>query len=344
VSALAALPGERTEWSGTDVSADALAARLMRMNHDHARHAHGHAATRTLNLLVAPGGDVARAELDARLAGLRTRHPSRTIVLHAHAAERLDATLAIECAIGAQAGGTGWCHDAVELRADAERLRHADSLVHPLLVGGLPIVLWLPGAGANPAESALARLAEAIVLDSNAALATGSPASAFARALPLTAAARVRDLAWLRLARWRQRVASRFDDPAARALLGAVDRLELRFGGADAATPLLLAGWIAARAGWTLTHMHGGERWEGEARRRDGARVALALGCPPGDDAPAGIHALTLRAADAEVRIVEPVAELDPARAFAAALGGFDESAPGYAPALRAIASGLDVA
>jgi len=150
----------------------------------------------------------------------------------------------------------------------------------------------------------------------------------------------VRDLAWLRLARWRQRVAAHFDDPATRALLPAVERIELACAGEDAAMPLLLAGWVAARAGWTLSALaqcDGG--WRGTAQRPGGGSVLLLLGSPRA--ACSGIHALTFQTADRSIGIVEPVAEPGDARTFAAALSTFDESSPGYAPALAALLKGL---
>ncbi|HEU4703989.1 MAG TPA: glucose-6-phosphate dehydrogenase assembly protein OpcA, partial [Conexibacter sp.] len=160
---------ERSEWRGEDVTAAEVAARLLALNREHARHAHGHAATRTLNLLVAPAGDVGPQQLAAQLAGLAERHPSRTIVVREHDAPRLDAQVAVDCTIGSRAGGAGHCHDMALLRADAERLAHADSLVRPLRVAGLPTVLWLPGTRASRAQDPLAGLAQAIVLDTTAA-------------------------------------------------------------------------------------------------------------------------------------------------------------------------------
>lgn len=332
-------PAERTEWRGEDVEPDALADRLLRMNREHARHAHGHAATRTLNLLVAPGGDVTADTLAARLAGLSMRYPSRTIVVREHAPPRLDATLAIDCGVCGQPrgpGGAGYCHDSVELTADAERLLHADSLVRPLRVAGLPTVLWLPGAKPGVAERPLAETAEAIVLDSGAA---PDVHAAFARVDAL-GAGRVRDLAWLQLARWRQRVAARFDAPEARALLPAIERIELRCSTRDTAAGLLLAGWIVARAGWTLTRLNRAEgAWTGVARRPDGPTVALALCLPSG--ALPGIEALTLRAGEQAIELVEPVAEPGAGPAFAAALRSLDEPAPGYPLALAALLEGL---
>jgi glucose-6-phosphate dehydrogenase assembly protein OpcA len=345
VSALAAeLPEgrERSEWRGEDVTAAEAAERLLALNREHARHEHGHAATRTLNLLVAPGDDVAPDELAAQLAGLSERHPSRTIVVREHAAPRLDAHVAIDCTIGCGGGGRGGghCHDMALLLADGERLAHADSLVRPLGLAGLPTVLWLPGTRASRAQTPLAALAQALVLDSGEASGPALPA-AFVRAGALDVT-RVRDVAWLRLARWRRHVAARFDDPEALALLERVDRLELRSCRPQQASALLLAGWIAARAGWSVERLAAGEDgWSGAARRGDGDAVEIALR-PPEQPTRTGIHALALHADGATIALRAPVAAPDPARAFAAALGMFDTATPGYAPALAALLDGME--
>jgi len=341
VSALADAPDarERSEWRGEDVGAAEVAERLLALGREHARHEHGHAATRTLNLLVAPGEDVAPEHLSDQLAGLADRHPSRTIVVREHDARRLDAHVAIDCTVGSRAGGAGHCHDMALLSADAERLAHADSLVRPLRVAGLPTVLWLPGARASRAQDPLGALADAIVLDSG--VASGAAlADAFTRAAALDVP-RVRDVAWLRLRRWRRHVAARFDDPAARALLERMERAELRSCAATQASALLLAGWIAARAGWAVERLAlAPDGWEGVARRPDGGAVALALG-PPERPGVTGIHALALHAGGATVALGAPVAAPNPARAFAAALGMYDTPTPGYAPALAALLGGL---
>jgi glucose-6-phosphate dehydrogenase assembly protein OpcA len=345
VSALTAeLPDgrERSEWRGEDVTAIEVAERLMALNREHALHEHGHAATRTLNLLVAPGEDVDADALAAQLAGLADRHPSRTIVLREHATPQLDARVAIDCTIGSRAGGAGHCHDMALLAADAERLVHADSLVRPLRVAALPTVLWLPGTRASRAQAPLAALAQAFVLDSGAA--SGSTLrAAFTRAGALDVA-RVRDVAWLRLARWRRHVAARFDDPDALALLGRVERLELRSCAPEQASALLLACWIAARAGWTVERLAAQEHgWSGAARRGDGAAVELVLG-PPEEESRTGIHALALHADGETITLRAPVAAPAAARAFAAALGMFDTATPGYAPALAALLAGMAAA
>lgn len=333
---------ERSEWRGEDVTVGEVAERLLALNREHARHEHGHAATRTLNLLVAPADDVAADELARRLAGLADRHPSRTIVVREHAAPRLAAHVAIDCTIGraGTASSAGHCHDMALLVADGERLAHADSLVRPLRVPALPTVLWLPGTRPSPAQAALAPLAQAVVLDSGSASGATLPA-AFARAAALTIE-RVRDVAWLRLSRWRRHVAARFDDPVALRLLRRIERLELRSCAPQQASALLLAGWIAARAGWTIERLTPREHgWDGTARRDDGGTVEIALGPPERPDL-TGIHALGLHADGETITLRAPVAAPDPARAFAAALGMFDTATPGYAPALAAVLTGLE--
>lgn len=150
----------------------------------------------------------------------------------------------------------------------------------------------------------------------------------------------MRDVAWLRLRRWRRHVAARFDDPQALALLDRVERVELRSCAPQQASALLLAAWIAARAGWAIERLtpeaHG---WSGSARRADGGAVALALGPPEVPDL-TGIHALALHAGDETIALRAPVASPNPARAFAAALGMFDTATPGYAQALAALLDG----
>lgn len=327
---------EHSVWHGERVDGETLAEQLRELNRRHAHHGHGHGATRTLNLLVAAGDDVPSATLRARLRGLRTRHPSRTLVVREHALAQLDATVAVECGRSDAPGRAGYCHDGAELIADERRLRHADSLVRPLRVAGLPTVLWLPGAQPSPAERPLARLADAIVLDSGAA---ADVAAAFARADAL-GAERVRDLEWLRLVRWRQRLAAHFDSAEERALLGAIERIELRCGWSDTAAALLLGGWIAARVGWTLTALACREgAWRGSGRRRDGGAATLLLG--PAAGVLPGIEALALHAPQRTIALREPVAEPDAARAFAAALRAFDEPAAGYPLALATLLEGL---
>jgi len=343
VSALAQTDGrgrERSEWRGADVTIGEVAERLRALGREHARHEHGHAATRTLNLLVAPAADVAPEELASRLADMADRHPSRTLVVREHDAPRLDAHVAIDCTIGERAGGAGHCHDMALLVADAERLAHADSLVRPLRVAGLPTVLWLPGTRTSPAHAPLAAHAHALVLDSGA-VSGGSLPGAFARAAALDVA-RLRDVAWLRLARWRRHVAARFDDANALRLLERAERMELRSCGPQQASALLLAGWIAARAGWRIERLapleHG---WRGTARRADGGAVEIALDPPERPDR-TGIHALALHADGETIALRAPVAAPDPARAFAAALGMFDTATPGYAPALATLLTGME--
>jgi glucose-6-phosphate dehydrogenase assembly protein OpcA len=333
---------ERSEWRGEDVTAGEVAERLLALNREHARHAHGHAATRTLNLLVAPADDVTPDALAEQLAGLADRHPSRTIVVREGAAPRLDATVAIDCTIGSGAGRAGHCHDMALLVADGQRLAHADSLVRPLRVVGLPTVLWLPGTRASRAQEPLAALAQAIVLDSAAGSGSQLPAL-FARAAALDVA-RVRDVAWLRLARWRRHVAARFDDPDALALLARMERVELRSCSPQQASALLLSAWIAARAGWTIERLAPTpDGWNGIAIRPDGNAVELALGPPEQPDL-TGIHALALHAGGRVIALHAPVAAANPARAFAAALGMFDTATPGYAPALAELLGGMEAA
>ena len=332
---------ERSEWRGEDVSSGEVAERLMALNREHARHEHGHAATRTLNLLVAPGDDVEPDALAAQLGGLADRHPSRTIVVREQAAARLDAYIAIDCTIGSGAGCAGHCHDMAQLVADAERLAHADSLVRPLRVAGLPSVLWLPGVHASRAQDPLAHdrrrdrarrrrgerrrrcrpRSRAPQRSTSRACATSRGCGCGAGGATWPRASTIPR----RCGCWSASIAS----SCARAH-------------PQQASALLLAAWIAARAGWTIERLTPEQTgWSGSARRADGGAIAIVLGPPETPDL-TGIHALALHAGDETIALRAPVAAPNPARAFAAALGMFDTATPGYAPALAALLDGME--
>lgn len=330
---------ERVGWSETAVHAGDVAEAVMRLNQEHFRHDHPHASTRALNLIVGPtSGDAERAVAE-RLESLGGHHPSRTIVLREHKAERLDAEVAVDCRMSPGPAAVGVCHDRVVLMADRQRLEHADSLVAPLLVTGLPTCVWCPGHHSGPADAPLVALADYVVLDSSA----GEPGAALARAGALAGDTRVHDLAWGRLSWWRARVAAAFDPPRARTLLAGVERLDVRHAGTQAAPALLLAGWIVARAGWELAMLSNedGKRWAGGARARDGSAIDLTLAVDPGAAGCGGVEGLTFGAGGDALELDRGPASDRWRDVFAEALRPLDSYARGYGAALDALAAPL---
>ena len=84
------------------------------------------------------------------------------------------------------------------------------------------------------AAAPLGRPADAVVVDSDAG------------AFDTPAGPRVVDLAWLRTAPWRERIAALFDPPAERSLIEAV---RIRHHPVSERAAVLFLGWLSARLG-----------------------------------------------------------------------------------------------
>jgi glucose-6-phosphate dehydrogenase assembly protein OpcA len=290
---------QHARWSGKDVHADDLADQLAHLHHGLAGEGRAQALARTLNLVVAPCSDRSERAVDEALDELGAHTPSRTMVLRRHGVDRLDAELLIECELPEAAGLVGVCHDRVLLVADDSRLAHASSLLAPLLVGDLPTVLWLPDAAASIPDPHLLERTDHVLADSRS-----GDEGWLERLSGLAGDVRVHDLAWGRLAFWRAATAAAFDPPGRRALLGRIDRVELRHGEDASAAGLLLAGWIVARAGWhpaALEHENGRRRVR--VTRPDGGEATVELDPDRSASGCGGVEGLTFRAGADEVAI-----------------------------------------
>ncbi len=139
--------------------------------------------------------------------------------------------VAVERALRRERGDFTVAGERVQVALGEDHLARLDTIVAPLLAPGRPTVAWCPHAAALPA---LGRLADAVVVDSDAG------------AFDAPAGPRVVDLAWLRTAPWRERIAALFDPPAERSLVEAV---RIRHHPASERAALLVLGWLSARLG-----------------------------------------------------------------------------------------------
>ena len=141
------------------------------------------------------------------------------------------ATVAHERALRRERGDFPVASERVRLALGEDHLARLDTIVAPLLAPGRPTVAWCPHAAALPV---LGPLADAVVIDSDAGV----------RDAP--AGPRVVDLAWLRTAPWRERIAALSDPPAEQSLVEAV---RIRHHPASERAALLVLGWLSARLG-----------------------------------------------------------------------------------------------
>ncbi len=117
-----------------------------------------------------------------------------------------------------------------------------------MVVTDLLTVAWSPH-GHDDALDALLRIAQVVLFDS---VDDPVPFDALCRAAMLADRARVVDLAWLRSAPWRERLAALFDPPNdLRRELDRFSAVTIRHERGSTAAALLLLGWLADRLEWT---------------------------------------------------------------------------------------------
>jgi glucose-6-phosphate dehydrogenase assembly protein OpcA len=234
-------------WSAADTTPEAIEQALRDLLVE--RHTANPDATlaRVLNMVVVVDRQWS-GEIANRLRGVGQHRASRTIVCQVDPGRTtLDATVSIASdeADGERAA------QAVELVVLDVGPRHLPSLatiLDPLVVTDLLTVAWSPH-GHEEAGEALRRVAQVVLID---AVDDPDPADGLAAAAALAERVRVVDLAWLRSAPWRERVAALFDPPGdLRRELERIDAVTIRHEPASAAAALLLLGWLAERLGWT---------------------------------------------------------------------------------------------
>jgi glucose-6-phosphate dehydrogenase assembly protein OpcA len=329
---------ERIRWVGKGVTVDDINAELDRLHRAAGGEGRVLALARTLNLIVVPCSDRREKGVERALDRLGAHTPSRSLVLQEHGAKRLDARIMLECQSPTAAGHVGLCHDRVLLSVDAARLHHSESLLAPLLVRDLPTVLWLPEAQAEAPDPGLLERAQYVLVDSGSG---GAPE--LRNLAELAARIRVHDLAWGRLEYWRAAIAAAFDPPEHRRLLAGLSAVELRCEERGLQAGLLLAGWIAARAGWRpgrLEHRDGHALVK--ATRSDGGEVAIKLDEAPPDHGCGGVDGLTFKTESEEIAVTRSGATSSLRDLFAEALQPQPSFSLGYAPAVAAAATMLD--
>lgn len=214
-----------------------------------------HVRTRTsvLTLVVVASRpeDVERAM--AAVATLKSRHPSRAIILSPSDPDGpadFDAHVYASCQVR-ERGSSEICTEEILVKVGGELAQHLASTVAPLLIHDLPVVLWwpddVPFGRADFTE--LADECDRLFVDSGQFRGDG-----LARLVGMADAVYgglvVHDVSWMRLMLWRELLASCFDHPLLTRELKALDRIRV-----DVARPgghvrlsraVLFVGWLMA--------------------------------------------------------------------------------------------------
>jgi glucose-6-phosphate dehydrogenase assembly protein OpcA len=213
----------------TDTDASKIAGALVR-----ARRAAGSPAMGMVMTLVLVTDEQRSAATMKAARQVAAEHPARVLgVVHqdAKGAPRLDATVQV---------GQSTSGESVLMRMSGELVKHADSVVLPLLLPDSPVVVWWPGAPPDElAEDPLGRLAQRRISDSAAA--RNSAAALLTQARNYQPGNT--DLAWARLTPWRALLTAALDQHPV-----TVNGAEVRAERDNASAPLLAA-WLRSRLG-----------------------------------------------------------------------------------------------
>ncbi|MBA2373850.1 MAG: glucose-6-phosphate dehydrogenase assembly protein OpcA, partial [Chloroflexi bacterium] len=175
------------------------------------------ARTSVMNLVVIARNAEIGARSAATIQALTGRHPSRTLVVQSADPDGpswLDARIEAHCVLPRD-GAAETCAEMIHLTAGGEAGRHLAAIVAPLLVHDLPTTVWWPGE--PPFTSAPARdvfaAADRLVVDASSWNGDGLARLTEMAGVPRATRLTISDFALVRQSRWREAIASIFDDP-----------------------------------------------------------------------------------------------------------------------------------
>jgi len=263
-----------TVWNEADTTPAAIEAALGRLLVERHAESNLYVPARVLNLICIVDRDWS-GEIANRLRAVGRNHPSRTIVCAISAGRtRLDALASVAAPAAPRAGEFALTRETVIIDIGPRHVPHLESILDPLVVTDLATVVWAPH-GHWDAVAAVAGLAQTVLLDSSTNQDVGG---ALRQARDLLSSLHVVDLAWIRSAPWRERIAATFDLPARRDGLSAISGVSVRHHYASGTGALLLCGWLASRLAWEPRPLEvpGDGTATGWVRAR-GGRVSIRL-------------------------------------------------------------------
>lgn len=249
--------------------------------------------TGVMNLAVVANGAERAAHAASILATL-PRNPSRTLFIVPRDPEgpaTFAARLEVFCAVTPRGDGTSACTELLWIDVGGPAAHHLASIVPPLSLHDLPTLLWWD-APVNAAENDVRQLlrgVDRVIIDGatqpNDGLATIQ--SLFAAAE--SAGVALTDFALLRQGRWRDSIATMFDDESATPFLSAINKVSIDYSGGKGSSasinvvrPAYHVAWLASRLKASIkTPLHVGEGPGWRAELHDQLRHAIAVELNP---------------------------------------------------------------
>ena len=226
-----------------------------------------HVAARTsvMNLIVIARRPELAERGAATIQALTGRHPSRTVVLQSADPDGpswLEARVEAHCVLPRE-DAPETCAETIHLTAGGEAGRHLSAIVTPLIIHDLPVTVWWPGEPPFMSRSAFDLLdgADRLVVDGSSWNGDGLERLREMAGLQDATRLAISDFALIRQSRWREAIASIFDDPDFLPYLRSLRRIAVTYGthdeaGAPGSTnivkPIYHVAWLASRLGLSV--------------------------------------------------------------------------------------------
>jgi glucose-6-phosphate dehydrogenase assembly protein OpcA len=242
-------------WSTPDLTA--------RMNREEGRHIA--ARTSVMNLVVVARRPELAERSAATIQSLTGRHPSRTIVIQSADPDGpswLDARIDAHCILPRE-DAPETCAETIHLTCGGESGRHLAAIATPLIIHDLPVTVWWPGEPPFTVRTAQDLLAGAdrLVVDGSTWSGDGLDKLREMAGLLESSRLSISDFALIRQSRWREAIASTFDDPDFLPYLRSIRRIAITYGTRDETgtpgstnlvKPIYHVGWLASRLGLSV--------------------------------------------------------------------------------------------
>lgn len=226
---------------------------------------HISARTSVMNLVVVARRPEIAERCAATIQALTGRHPSRTIVIQSADPDGpswLDARVEAHCVLPRE-DAPETCAETIHLTCGGESGHHLAAIATPLIIHDLPVTVWWPGEPPLTSRAAqdLFATADRLVVDGSTWSGDGLARLRDLAALQESSRLAISDFALVRQSRWREAIASIFDDPDFLPYLRSLRRIAVTYGthdetcapgSANLVKPLYHVGWIASRLGLSV--------------------------------------------------------------------------------------------
>jgi hypothetical protein len=251
--------------------------------------------TGVMNLAVVANG-AERATHAASILASLPRNPSRTLFIVPRDPEgpaTFAARLEVFCAVTPRGDGTSACTELLWIDVGGPAAHHLASIVPPLSLHDLPTLLWWD-APVNAAASDVRQLlrgVDRVIIDG-----ATQPGDGLSTIRTLFTAAEgagvaLTDFALLRQGRWRDSIATMFDEESATPFLSAINKISVDYSGGKGSSapinvvrPAYHVAWLASRLNASIkTPLHLGDGAGWRADLHDQLRHAIAVELNPVD-------------------------------------------------------------